>query len=151
MAILTTKRFGIEDNTGVKDRSVDMQRNKIAILNAKQVDISAFAFPVTAYFREFPNEIQIGVSNTVTPLNRYIDITEAGIYIRKDNDVQAFADVHGFFYIPIKVQGVPSDNTGNIPLVKPEDDYADDAAAGLAGVQIGKFYHTLGVVKMRLL
>jgi len=40
--------------------------------------------------------------------------------------------------------------SGNIALVNTSDNFANDSAAATGGIAIGQYYHTAGVVKIRL-
>lgn len=60
--------------------------------------------------------------------------------------------------MPLKPGAVPAKDMGSREWAKwckeqnrprPEDDYANDAAAEAAGVPVGELYHTAGVVKVR--
>lgn len=122
------------------------------------------------------NDIPIVSNNgkaVVTVNDDYLYISYEGNYLSLEptNGLQLFSDTNVFTIAPIMgavIDGeisytcysflLNSEEVATQPWVTSQgygtinitNDFADDAAAAIGGIQVGKLYHTAGIVKVRL-
>lgn len=124
-----TSRFGIEDNTGVQDRSIDLGAFKLQILNGTELyaaigDFENFTNPVTQLDLK-PNEFLLGYSDysgenpIVTSISTgggvggflQFKIQESG-----KSSIYTLPNVNSNQYLPLSVNGQFADTNGNIEI-----------------------------------
>lgn len=100
---------------------------------------------------------QIAVINTLT--GEFAGLSPVSLAIGSDGAYIRFSSTDASRTIDINVPASWVDanhvlrlpqSSGIIAAVNVADDFADDTAAAAGGVNIGEFYHTSGVVKVRL-
>ena len=74
-------------------------------------------------------------------------ITNNGVVIQKNGSISTTIDAD--LLTSNKSQQVPNKD-GIFCIVATSDNFANDAAAATGGIAIGQYYHTAGVVKIRL-
>ena len=74
-------------------------------------------------------------------------ITTDGVVIQKNDAISTIIDAD--LLSSSRTQQVPNKD-GVFCIVNTADNFANDTLAGIGGIAIGQYYHTAGVVKIRL-
>ena len=112
-------RFGIEDNTGVQNRNVNMQGFNLEVYNANRqrffAEDGVHFSSIAAYLQEARIEVgdSIGVAELHINSNSFIK-TNDGV----NSSTQKFSKPIGItdYFIPLKVNNISADSTGNINI-----------------------------------
>lgn len=146
------QRFGIEDNLGVQDRSMDMQGHEFVVYTIDESDKHGelIASPDYVGFTAIDgaNIKQLFMNNgqCVLSVSEGVD-TEGSSFIKKDT--LRLRVTNSFGSTDIIIDGTDTTQLPKISVVGLAG-FADDAAAATGGIPVGGLYHTSGTVKIRL-
>ena len=87
------------------------------------------------------------ISSTNPSTGKGAGITPNGLVIAKNGTVATTIDAD--LLSSSRTQQVPNKD-GVFCIVNTADNFANDTLAGIGGIAIGQYYHTAGVVKIRL-
>lgn len=169
-------RFGYpsEDDTATEDRTFDLDGNNMTLNSVAGFAINSGgntgtqgAFNSSEFNISMVNAdadlqstsvVQTNSDGSTTVRSNYllvdnrIDIDDTGIiFLQKEKDGSGnFAtDKKNYFSLP-NTADTGETKIKVIAATRAEDDFANDAAAATGGIGVGKYYHTGGIVKMRL-
>ena len=87
------------------------------------------------------------ISSTNASTGKGAGITNNGIVIQKNGSISTTIDAD--LLTSSRAQQAPNKD-GVFCIVNPADNFTNDTTASAGGIAIGQYYHTAGVVKIRL-
>lgn len=154
----SSKRFGVagEDNVQNEQRTFDLNNNSFGFKDGQIIFTSSFINGNTyGGFYMDEDEITLFMRNSANNVRTWFHPDRVEMSNGEGQSVMIYfphfpveGGVSGF--VPLSVQNILADSLANIQLVKSQDNFTNDSEAESGGIEIGKFYHTNGAIKMRV-